>query len=300
MRSRALSSVLVRSLGALIAAGTILLAARPANAQANVTKGVMASFGFGSSSAGDTLMGEVGGDWLGLRVARDRHLVTQWDVYLALRGGYLGNQHPFLFLIGPHALSWFDLGWRFDTRKGFSPFLDARIGGDVSILGNPDVPRFDEINSVDGVGSVVARGSARIGAGNAYVDDKRIVLLSIGVDEMLQPKQINTPSYAFTGAFLSVRVDVPRSVTATLEGGFGATFAREDKMLGTSDTTTRAWIGGSLRKIIKNGMWLGGAVSYESMMDHVVYETRQTTFDTAEAPRFSISLFVGVPIGGQR
>ena len=224
----------------------------------------------------------------------------QWDVYLAVRGGYLGNQHPYLFLIGPHALSWFDAGWRFSSQRGFSPFIDARIGGDVSVLGNPDVPRFDEINSVDGVGSVAARGSARIGGGNAYIDDKRVVLLTVGVDEMLQPQQINTPSYAFTGGYLSVRVDVPRSVTATLEGGFGGAPARHDTLRGISDSTTRAWIGGSLRKIFKNGMWLGGAVSYEHMMDHVVYEARQTTFDTSNAPSFSISLFVGVPIGGQR
>ena len=281
-------------------AGLIAFSTSSAQAQVNVTKGVMASFGFGSSAAGDTLMGEVGGDWLGLRVASDRHFVMQWDVYLALRGGYLGNQHPFLFLIGPHALSWFDAGWRFASQKGFSPFVSARIGGDVSLLGNPDVPRFDEINSVDGVGGVAARGFARVGAGNAYLDDKRTVLLVAGIDEMLQPQRINTPSYAFTGVFLSVRVDVPRSVTATLEGGFGFTPSRHDTLRDISDSTTRAWIGGSLRKIFKNGMWLGGAVSYESMMDHVVYETRQTTFDTTNAPTFSISLFTGFPIGGQR
>jgi hypothetical protein len=295
---RVILALLVRSF-ALVAAGSLLLASS-AHAQVNVTKGVQASFGFGSSPAGDTLMGEVGGDWLGLRVLGDRQLIMQWDVYLAVRGGSLGNQHPYLFLIGPHALSWFDAGWRFASQKGFSPFIDARIGGDASVLGNPDVPRFDEINSVDGVGSVVARGHARLGGGNAYVDDKRTVLLVAGIDEMLQAAQINHPSYAFTGGFLSVRVDVPRSVTATLEGGFGGTFARHDVLRGISDATTRAWIGGSLRKIFKNGMWLGGAVSYESIMDHVVYEARQTTFDTAEAPHFSISLFVGVPIGGQR
>jgi hypothetical protein len=281
-------------------AGSILFSSSLARAFDNVTKGVMASFGFGTSAVGDTLMGEVGGDWLGLRVARDRHFVMQWDVYLALRGGYLGNQHPYLFLIGPHALSWFDAGWRFDSRKGFSPFIDARIGGDVSVLGNPDVPRLNEINAVDGVGGIAARGFARIGGGNAYVDDKRMVLLVVGAEEMLQAQQINTPSYAFTGGFLSLRVDVPRSVTATLEGGFDGAFARHDALRGTSDATTRAWIGASLRKILKNGMWLGGAVSYEQMMDHVVYEARQTTFDTADAPRFSVSLFVGVPIGGQR
>ncbi len=278
----------------------LILVASPARAQVNVTKGVMASFGFGSSAVGDTLMGEVGGDWLGLRVASDLHFITQWDVYLAVRGGYLGNEHPYLFLIGPHALSWFDAGWRFSSHKGFSPFIDARIGGDVSILGNPDVPRFDEINSVDGVGGIVARGTARIGAGGAYLDDKRVVLLVAGIDEMLQPQQTNTPSYAFTGGFVSLRFDAPRSITATLEGGFGATPVRQDTLRGISDSTTRAWLGGSVRKIFKNGMWLGGTLTYESFMDHVVYTAHQTVFDTSDAPRFSISLFVGVPIGGQR
>ena len=289
----------MRSYGPFLA-GFILLTTLPARAEDNVTKGVMASFGFGSSSAGDTLMGELGGDWLGLRAATDRHFVMQWDVYLAVRGGYLGNQHPFLFLIGPHALSWFDAGWRFGEGKGFEPFIDARIGGDVSVLGNPDVPRFDEINAVDGVGGIVARGHARLSAGGAYIDDHRTVLLVVGLQEMLQAAQINTPSYAFTGGFASLRFDAPRSITATLEGGFDATPARHDVLRGISDATTRAWIGGSLRKIFKNGMWLGGALSYEHMMDHVVYEARQTVFDTSNAPSFSVSLFVGVPIGGQR
>jgi len=289
----------VRSFGALTA-GLLILASSSAQAQVNVMKGVTASFGFGSSSAGDTLMGEVGGDWLGLRALRDRHFVMQWDVYLALRGGYLGNEHPYLFLIGPHALSWLDAGWRFSSQKGFSGFVDARVGGDVSILGNPDVPRFDEINSVDGVGSVAVRGYARIGGGNAYLDDKRVVLLTVGVDETLQPQQINTPSYAFTGGYASLRFDVPRSFSGTLEGGFGATFVRTDTLRNLTDSTTRAWISGSLRKIFKNGMWLGGALTYESLMDHVVYQARQTAFDTSNAPSFAISLFVGVPIGGQR
>jgi len=261
---------------------------------------VTASFGFGSSSAGDTLMGEIGGEWLGLRAFRDRHFIMQWDVYLALRGGYLGNQHPFLFLIGPHALSWFDAGWRFASQKGFSPFLDARIGGDVSILGNPDVPQFDQINSVDGVGGVAARGFARIGAGNAYLDDKRVVLLTVGIDELLQPSQINTPSYAFTGGYVSVRVASDLSVMATFEGGFGGNFGRHDTLRNIDDSTTRAWIGANIRKIFSTGFWLGGAVSYEALSDHIVYQPRGTTFDTAEAPRFSISLYVGIPLGGQR
>jgi len=186
------------------------------------------------------------------------------------------------------------------ARFGEWPLWDPFHCGGVSILGNPDVPQFDQINSVDGVGGVAARGFARIGAGNAYLDDKRVVLLTVGIDEMLQPSQINTPSYAFTGGYVSVRVDVPRSVMATFEGGFGGNFGRHDTLRNIDDSTTRAWIGANIRKIFSTCFWLGGAVSYEALSDHIVYQPRGTTFDTSEAPRFSISLYVGIPLGGQR
>ncbi len=286
----------MRSIGVLAAALSISLSiASSAHAFENVTRGATASFGFGTTPVGDTIMGELGGDWLGLRASRDLRWVMQWEVLATVKGGYLGSEHPFLFLIGPHLASWVEGGVRTSNTTGFSPYLGARIGGDVQLLGNPDVAHLDQINSVDGVGGVTAQGWARVTAGGSFLDARRSVLLVAFVQELLQPSRINTPSRAFTGFGASLRVDSPRSITATLEGGFSLTPSRDDALRGLSDTTTRAWIGASARKIFGNGMWIGGALTYERDTDHVAY-TNGTTFDTAAAARFNVSIFYGLPL----
>jgi hypothetical protein len=285
----------VRSIGGLVAA-LALSVAPSASAFENVTRGATATFEFGTYPVGDTLMGQIGGDWQGLRVSRDYHWVTQWEVFAALKGGYLGNQHPFLFLIGPHLFSWVEGGYRLSGQKGFSPYFGARIGGDVQLLGNPDVPQFDRINAVDGVGGVVAQGWARVGAGQSYVDDKRSVLIEVFAQELLQARQVNTPSHAFTGLGVSLRVDVPQSWTMTIEAAWGATALRRSAFFDVTDYTSRATIGGSLRKIFKNGMWIGGMLSYERDMDQVNYESAQTSYDTANAPMFTAQIFYGLPL----
>jgi hypothetical protein len=287
----------VRSFSVLVAALSITLtSASPARAFENVIHGATASFGFGTTPVGDTIMGELGGDWLGLRASRDLRWVMQWEVLATVKGGYLGSEHPFLFLIGPHLGSWVEGGVRTSNKTGFSPYFGARIGGDVQLLGNPDVGHLDQINSVDGVGGVTAQGWARLTVGGSYLDARRSVILVAFLQELLQPARINTPSHAFTGFGASLRVDSPRSVIATLEGGFSLTPSRDDALRGLSDTTTRAWIGGSVRKIFENGMWIGGALTYERDMDHVVYASNGTAFDTADAPRFNVSIFYGLPL----
>ena len=124
MRAVQLSSTAVRSIGVL-AAVMALSVASAAHAFENVTQGATATFEFGTYPVGDTLMGQIGGDWQGLRFSRDWHWVMQWEVFAALKGGYLGNQHPFLFLIGPHLSSWVEGGYRLSDKKGFAPYFGA-------------------------------------------------------------------------------------------------------------------------------------------------------------------------------
>ena len=69
-------------------------------------RGAIADGGIGTSMVGDTLMFELGGQWAGLRFVRDRRWLLQWDALVAARGGYLANEHPYLFLIGGHELAW--------------------------------------------------------------------------------------------------------------------------------------------------------------------------------------------------
>jgi hypothetical protein len=73
-------------------------------------RGVIVDGGIGTGMVGDTLMFELGGQWSAVRSYGRRRWLVQWDGLLAARGGYLANEHPYLFLIGGHELAWAELG----------------------------------------------------------------------------------------------------------------------------------------------------------------------------------------------
>ena len=71
----------------------------------DTVRGAIASGGIGTSMVGDSLMFELGGQWTGVRSSSGGRWLLQWDGFLAARGGYLANEHPYLFLIGGHELA---------------------------------------------------------------------------------------------------------------------------------------------------------------------------------------------------
>ncbi len=281
---------------ALIAAALAACGAR-AEAFDDVVRGATVSAGIATTPVGDALMGELGGAWGGMRV-RDRRWVLQWELLLAARAGWLGNQHPFSFLAGVHASSWVEAGYRFRSAARFSPYLGLRLAGDAQSLAAPDAPSLESVNAVDGVGGNVARGALRVAFGASYFDEARSVLLTPFVQEELDAPELHTPGASFTELGLALRYDVQRSLVASLEGFCGVTPERHT-LVGTSDTTMRCGLDGALRKIFANGMWIGATLALRHDTDDVGY-AGGASYETGDAPWFSFAISYGVPLWRSR
>ncbi len=293
------AKLLAGSAGALFLLGAPAAHADPAAAACTtIVHGGVFDTGIGTSRVGDTLMAELGGESLGLRAFSHGRWLLQWDVLAAARAGWLASEHPFLFLAGAHTLAWLEGGVRILPPKHWSPYLGARLGGDVTLMGHPGLASsdFDTINDVGGAGGVVARGLVRVAAGASFLDRTRSLLLVAFAQEAMQARQVATPGLAFTQLGVGARFDLAESVVAEVEGSWGVTADSTDALRGISDQTSRMGVAAAFRKIFHNGMWLGVSTSLERDGDAVTYPGG-ANFQTTGAPRFAFTLLYGVSLG---
>ncbi len=269
---------------------------------ANIEHGAILDASFGTAAPGDTIFAELGGESLGLRTLGCTRFMLQWDVLGALEAGWLGNEHPFLFLIGPHLLASLELDARLFRTKRWSPYVGVGISGEASVLEHPGLSSSDltTINYVDGVDVAASNGAQRASSsGRRCWTRGGPLLFYLFGQEQLQGAETVTPAESFTEIGIGARYDVTGSVVATLEGLFGMAPSTTNDYLGLHDTTTRLAAQGSVRKVFANGMWLGLAASIEQDRDHVAYASG-VTFDTANAPTFRATLTLGVPLWRKR
>jgi hypothetical protein len=263
--------------------------------------GAIADGGIGTSIAGDTLMFEAGGQFAGLATLRGGTLLVQWDAVLAARGGYLANQHPYLFLIGGRERAWAEVGYRFSPRRRWSPYAGARLGNELLIMAHPGLALsdVDTINNVDRVGGTVASGVVRADFGASFLAGGRSLLLVAFLEEELHAAEANTPTQAFTGGGVGARFDLEGRVTASIEGIWGVAPLRRDSLLGLTDRTTRVGTSAAFRKVFRNGMWGGASFFFERDSDHLVY-AGGASYDTRNPPRFGVAILYGFPLGSAR
>ena len=287
--------------GPVAAAETLAMPAEPPAPFDSTILGAVADGGIGTSMAGDTLMFEIGGQFAGLRSLRDRRWVLQWDALLAARGGYLANQHPYLFLIGGHELAWAEGGYRFDAPSPWSAYAGLRLGNEVQILAHPGLglSDVDTINSVDRVGGAVAAGVMRVAVGASFLDGWRSLLVVAFLQEELHAAEANTPAQAFTGAGLGARLDLARRLELSADGFWGVAPLRRQSLLGLTDRTTHVAASATFRKTFRNRMWTGASIFIERDSDHLVY-SGGLSYDTTNAPRFGVAIVYGFPLGRRR
>lgn len=264
----------------------------------NSVRGAIVDGGIGTSMVGDSLMFELGGQWTGIHSLRGARWLLQWDAVVAARGGYLANEHPYLFLIGGHELAWAELGRRFNHYNGWSAYAGGRLGNELFLMKHPGLAwaDFDTINSVDRVGGSVASGLIRLDAGASFLDERRSLLVVAFIQEELHAAETNTPGQAFLGFGAGARLDVAQSLSASAEVSWGATPDRRDPLREFTDGTTRVAASLGVRKTFRNGMWAAFSTFIARDSDHMVYYVTGNVYDTVTAPQFGASVLYGVQV----
>jgi hypothetical protein len=265
-------------------------------------QGAVVGAGIGTSLVGDDLMVTLGAESLGLRSFGDHRWLLQWEALLALRGGYLANEHPFLPLAGGVARANGELGYRFAPARLWSGYLGARIDGELQAMASPGLSpsALNTINNSDGFGGITALGTVRIDGGASYLTAWRSLLLVAFIQEALRAPEIDAPGAAFLEGGLAARFDVAARLTAWVDAFWGKTPAAAHVALGFTDQTTHQEVDAGFRETFRNRLWLEAFVSLSQDTDHIVYGQSGTIYDTATAPTFSLTIALGIPFGSQQ
>jgi hypothetical protein len=299
--SRLLSTLACAALGAVgFAPSARAESARPEFE--NILLGAVLDFGFGSSAAGQTLLGDLGGEYTGVRTFRDRAWLVEWDALLAARGGMLGNTHPYIGLAGIRALAYAEPGYRWLPERRVSPYTGLRAGGELVVMTQPGtaISDLDRLNSVDGVAGVVARGAFRIDVGVSLLDGERSLVLVGLFQESLRAPGIYSPGMTFAEGGVAARFDWSRRLTATFEVLAGQSPTRSNAALGTGVQTTIVELALLVRFVFKNGVWLQGSGGYALESERRTYQGSPQIYETVSAPTFSAVIGCGVSLDRKR
>lgn len=272
----------------------------PALAIESAVQGAVVDASLGSSTAGDSLTGEFGGEWAGIKSDNPGRWLVDWDLLAALRTGILVNQPQPVALLGGHLAAWGRIGLRTTITNPWSPYVGARLGGDLLLVAQTGVSpsALNTVNNADGVAGVVATGVVGIELGVSMLDPSRSLRIVVILQESLHAQQTYTPGFAFTDLGLGARFDVADSLTTLLEVVVGAAPARTNPALGYSDQTFHGRVEFGLRNIFANGMWLGVALVAERYADHITY-TPGSSYTTGDAFTLGIEISFGFPLWRQ-
>lgn len=263
----------------------------------NVSLGAIADFAYGSSSGGDSLLGELGAEYVGIQSFRGHALLVQWDTFLAARGGIIANTLPYTPLAGAETTAAVEAGYRVQRHRRFSLYAGGRLAGQLSIMTRPgtSIGKLDSLNDIDGVGGVVARGQLRADVGVSMLRGRHSLLLVGFLQEAGYAPGVYTPGIGFTEGGIAVRYDLRRRLTASLEGLAGRSPPSSRRALDTTVRSTYAELSAVLRVILPHGIWLALSGSYGRQFDQRTYHDVARTYDTANAPVFGATLLLGIP-----
>jgi hypothetical protein len=266
----------------------------------NVSLGGVITAGFGTSSAGYDLMGEVGGEYVGIRSFALRAWLVQWDALLAGRAGILANEHPFMALAGAHERGNVEAGSRVLPHEAWSPYWGFGLDTDLQVLTAPGVPigNLDRYNNVDGVGGVTANGAIRVAVGASWLTSSHSVLLEVFFQEALRAPEVDAGGISFSEGGLSARWDIFQSFTLHVAAFAGRSPALHNTALNYTEQTVHAELDGDLRKTFRNGMWLGAELNL-FQESHTLAYVAGHTYGAADPLFLAATLVFGIPLGRQ-
>lgn len=265
----------------------------------NLSHGAIVDGEFGTTPVGDVLMGEIGGQALGLITSHDGEFVHQWQGLVTFKAGELATTRPFTTLIGAHGRAMWETGYRVQPQHAWSPYVGVRLGGDLQILVPPGdgLAQLRLINNTDGVGDLNLNGLLRVAVGASYLGGSKSLIVDLFLQGYGRIAEINTPNAGFLDVGVAARFDVAHQWALSLEGLWGTTSSRANAALGLTDVTTHFRVAFDGRKVFDNGMWLGAAVLYDSERDSL--GNSLVTYDTRSAPTTDVTLVYGFPLGRQ-
>jgi hypothetical protein len=257
-------------------------------------RGVIADVGIGTSSVGDYLLGELGGQWQGVQSLRSNRWLLHWDLRASARGGYLANQHPYLFLLGGRLAGSAEGGYRTQAERELSPYLGLRLASEEQFLAHPGraYSDYDQYNSVDGVGGLRVGGALRFDAGASWLSHERSLLVVGFLEESFQDLQVYTEALLLTQLGVSARFDLRDELSASLEGAWGVSPERSDELRAFSDQTQRVSIAGQFRWVFQHQSWIAASLALARDHDHLQY-AGGLGYDTASAPVFTADVTYG-------
>jgi hypothetical protein len=266
-----------------------------------LSQGAELSPSIGTSVVGDDLMLQLGAETLGVRSFRGRRWLLHWEALLAMKGGYLANEHPFLPLLGGYGRASGELGYRFRSARPWSGYVGVRAEGDLQAMASPGVPAdaLNTLNDSDGFGGITAHVGVRLDGGASFLDARRSLLLVAFVQEAIRTAEIHTGGAAFLEGGLAARLDIVAGWNAAIALAWGKTPAQADGSLALTDQATHEEVSAGVRRIFANRWWLGVALSASQDSDHLAYAAGRA-FDTTTAPTLSFAVVVGLPLGAQR
>jgi hypothetical protein len=256
-------------------------------------RGLSADAVIGTSGVGDSLLFELGGQWQGIRSFSSGRWLLQWEALLAARGGYLANQHPYLFLLGARLAASAEAGYRFSSAGELSPYAGVRLASEQQLLAHPgrSLSAFEHFNNVDGVGGIVNRASSRIAGGASLLSGDHSLLAVGFVEEGFRDLQVNAEALALTLVGVSVRFDLRERLATSLQAAWGISAERRDAR-GFGDYTSQVSVAAVVRWVFQNRSWLGAAASLARDSDHLQYD-RGRSYDTRSAPVCAAGIVYG-------
>ena len=293
-------SVRLRLLRRLLAIGFLI---SPALAHAAVfeslSHGAILDANMGAAPVGDFLLGEIGGQTLGIVATHDGRFLHQWQGLLAFKAGELATTRPFTTLVGGHGHLMAESGYRFQADQAWSAYLGLRLGGDLQIMApwGVSLSKLNTINNIDGIGDVNASGLVRLVAGSSWLDASRSLLLTAFVQGSGRVAEVNLPGAGFVDVGIAARFDLAHAWALSLETLWGTTLAKTTPALGLTDVTTHVQVEFEGRKVFRNGMWFGANVSYVSERD--TWGNSTVTYNTRSAPTLGMTFLYGFPLGKQ-
>jgi hypothetical protein len=254
--------------------------------------------GLGLGLIGDDLVGELGAQTLCLQALDEASWLLQWDALAAFRTGVLANTYPYALFVGGAGRGFVELGHRFSPASAWSPYLGGRLAASLAVMGSPghSLGALDTLNNNDGFGGVNVDGALRVAGGFSYLRGGTSFLVSAFAQEALVAPGLVTAGLALTEFGVSLRLDLQRSFTLSVEALAGFTPVIANPALQLTDQKIRLGVSGTLRKAFGEVFWMGLSGSYTRDSDHLVYPQAGASYDTVHPGTTTVTLTLGLTL----